>query len=485
MKKQHKLPFFTRMANIGKALWKFATVDIWRITENETSGLRHVLINMAKTLIISVRRFLQDNLQRKASALTYSTILALVPILALLFAIGKGFGFQNIIQSQLLDYFPAQQEALEHALGFVDAYLNQAKSGVFVGVGILFLLWTIISLLGNVEGIFNDIWQVKKSRSMYRKITDYISLFLILPVLMIASSGISLFLTSNLSNNPYFAFITPVVMKLLSFSPYVLTWVMFTVLYVLIPNTHVKIKNAIPAGIVSGTAFQVFQFIYLSGQLWVSKYNAIYGSFAFLPLLLLWIQLSWVICLFGATLAFSSQNIRNFNFEHDTKNITRRYKDFLTIVIASVIIRRFVKGEKPLTVNEISNQYFIPIKLTGEIVYELCEVGIIIETTTKDELVSAYLPAMSVDHFTVGCLLKALDTHGSENFDIDNQGVYGSQWRALMKAKEQEYRAGEDILLKDLPVEKDLAAPRTQDRPLLRLLKEAQQLPNPPEDKTY
>ena len=175
-----------RIVTFFRTASKFIFEDMWRITGNDVSGLRRRLINLAKTIFISVRRFREDDLQSKASALTYSTLLAVVPALALMFAIAKGFGFQNIVQSQLFDYFPAQKEALAHALSFVDAYLTQAKSGVFVGIGIIFLLWTVISLMGTVESTLNDIWQVKKNRSFYRKITDYTSMFVLLPVLMIA-----------------------------------------------------------------------------------------------------------------------------------------------------------------------------------------------------------------------------------------------------------------------------------------------------------
>ena len=363
--------------------WHFASEDIWRITETEVSGSRRILINLFKTVIISVRRFKEDDLQAKASALTYNMMLAIVPMLALMYAIARGFGFQNIIQMQLLDYFPAQRDALTYIFDFVKTYLSETRNGgVFVGAGILMLLWTVVSMVNNIEAVFNEIWQVKKARSFYRKITDYTSFFLILPILMIASGGLSLFLSSSFEDLGYLSFVSPLVRKLLSFSPYFLTWLFFTGMYVLIPNTRVKFWNALLAGIICGTFFQFFQFIYINGQIWVSKYNAVYGGLAFLPLLLLWIQLSWIICLFGAVLTFSAQNIRNYNFERDTKNISRRYKDFLLLLVASLIVQRFVKGEKPLTVEEISYDNKIPIKLTGQLLYLLTEIGVIVETVT-------------------------------------------------------------------------------------------------------
>ena len=435
---------------------KFVLEDMWRITENEVSGTRQRLINLVKTIYISIRRFIEDDLMSKASALTYSTLLAVVPALALIFAIAKGFGFQNIIQSQLFDYIPAQKEALSHVLTFVDAYLNQAQSGVFVGIGLIFLFWTVISLMGNVENVLNDIWQVKKNRSFYRKITDYTSMFVILPILMIASSGLSIFVSSGINNSVYLNFISPLVRNLLSFAPYFLTCLLFTGIYILVPNTKVKFLNAFVAGIICGTAFQIFQYVYISGQIWVSKYNAIYGSFAFLPLFLLWMQLSWLICLFGAVLSFSAQNIQNYNFESDTKNISRRYKDFFSILIASVVVKRFESGKSPLTSEEISNLYHIPIKLTGQILYLLAKINILIETATDDERVLAYQPAMDINRITVGLLLSRIDRLGSENFKIDQDYLYHDQWESLIHSREEMYKVADHILLKNMNLNEPL-----------------------------
>ena len=435
---------------------KFVLEDMWRITENEVSGTRQRLINLVKTIYISIRRFIEDDLMSKASALTYSTLLAVVPALALIFAIAKGFGFQNIIQSQLFDYIPAQKEALSHALTFVDAYLNQAQSGVFVGIGLIFLFWTVISLMGNVESVLNDIWQVKKNRSFYRKITDYTSMFVILPILMIASSGLSIFVSSGINNSVYLNFISPLVRNLLSFAPYFLTCLLFTGIYILVPNTKVKFLNAFVAGIICGTAFQIFQYVYISGQIWVSKYNAIYGSFAFLPLFLLWMQLSWLICLFGAVLSFSAQNIQNYNFESDTKNISRRYKDFFSVLIASVVVKRFESGKRPLTSEEISHLYHIPIKLTGQILYLLVKINILIETATDDERVLAYQPAMDINRITVGLLLSRIDRLGSENFKIDQDYLYHDQWESLIHSREEMYKVADHILLKNMNLNEPL-----------------------------
>lgn len=281
----------------------FCWTGIWR---NESDS---IWIKLLKTVNLSVRSFLDTGLQSKSAALTYNSILAIVPAFALLFAIGRGFGFQNLLQDQLYSFFPAQHQAISTALSFVDSYLEQASQGIFVGIGIVLLLWTLISLLGNIEAAFNHIWGIKQNRSLYRKVTDFTAIFLMIPILMICSSGISIFMSNTVQNNIDFRFLSPVFEVLLDITPFLLTCLAFTLAFILIPNTKVKFKYALISGIICGISFQILQQLFVSGQIYVSKYNAIYGSFAFLPLLLIWLQLSWLILLFGCVLTYSAQNI--------------------------------------------------------------------------------------------------------------------------------------------------------------------------------
>ena len=269
---------------------------------------------------------------------------------------------------------------------------------------------------------------------------------------MTASSGLSIFL-STLQNSflSSYVFFTPLVEFVLNIAPFVITIMVFTGLYVSLPNTKVKFVNGLIAGTLAGSAFQFFQFIYISGQIWVNKYNAIYGSFAALPLLLLWLQLSWLICLFGAELAYASQNVKKFSFERDSKNISRRYKDFLTLLIASLIVKRFVNEEKPYTADELSDAYRIPIRITTEILYLLTELHIIIEVNYEnDERVVYYQPAVDVNLITVSYLLTKMDEYGSENFKIDTSRLFNKEWHTLLKTREDMIKANSNILLKDL-----------------------------------
>ena len=428
----------------------FLLEDIWRVTDDEVSKKKGMLYNAIKIATLSVKEFTERRVVNKASALTYSTLLAIIPILALLFAIARGFGFSNLLEDQFRNGLGGQAQTAETILSFIDSYLSHAKSGIFIGVGLIMLFYTVLLLTHNMERTFNSIWQVKKPRTLYRKMTDYFSMMLLLPLLIMLSSGISIFMSTFLKTMEEFFLLAPVIKFLVRLTPFVLTWGMFTALYIFMPNTKVKLKFAIVPGILAGSAFQAFQYLYIGSQIWVSRYNAIYGSFAAIPMFLLWTQISWSICLYGAQLCYVAQNLRNFSFSKETENISRRYHDFLCILIMSLICKRFQTEESPYTAESLSDEHKIPIRLTTTILYELQDLHMIYETPVEgqDEEM-AYLPSVDINQMNVAMLLSRLDKEGSEAFKID-RSQYTNTWDALAKARESYYKETSSILLKDL-----------------------------------
>jgi membrane protein len=431
---------------------RFVTYDIWRLTENDMSGLKSAYIHVTKTIILAVRGFKRDDIDTRASALTYSTLLSIVPMFAVIVGVATGFGMRETVRTSLYTYFPGHTKELAKAFDFAENYLSMSQGGVFIGIGLIFLFYTIFNLISTIEFTFNEIWQIKRQRSLKRKITDYMAMFIVLPAMLVISSGLSLFI-STISNTflQEYVFLTPVADFVLRLAPYVITFFFFTALYMIVPNTKVRFPNALAAGFVVSCAFQVFQNLYISGVIWVSRYNAVYGSFAALPLLFLWLQLSWLFTLFGAEIAYASQNVKKFSFERDSKNVSRRYKDFLTILILSIIVKRFEKGEKPLTADELSDETQIPIRLTTEILYLLTELNAIIEVRfTEDENVIYYQPALDINKVSVGFLLSKMDESGSENFYVDIHDKYNREWLALLKSRNDLYESNNSVLLKDL-----------------------------------
>lgn len=432
-------------------IWHFITYDIWRITESEVTHVKFFLYNIIKTIYLCIDRFVEDRIVSKASALTYSTLLAIVPILAIVFAIARGFGFANLMEQQFYQGLEGNTETARAILTFVDSYLSEAKSGVFIGVGLVMLLWTVVNLINNIEITFNRIWGVKKARTWYRMVTDYFSMLLLTPLLIVLSAGLSIFMSTMLKQMDDYVLLAPVVKFLIRLIPYVLTWIMFTGLYIIMPNTRVKFKYAIIGGVLAGTAYQAFQYLYIDGQIWVSRYNAIYGSFAALPMFLLWLQMSWTICLFGASLTFAGQNIQNFSFDKDTRNISRRYKDFITALIMSLIVKRFVNGETAYSAEELASENHIPIRLTRQILDLLVTINFVSETPAekKSEEVR-YQPAFDVNKMNVALLFERIDTIGSENFKVDKEDEFSDEWKILLNYKNEYYERTSKVLLKDL-----------------------------------
>ena len=405
---------WTRLVERSTALWQYCSDGVW---EDHRNTLK---VNTVKTLNLTVRTFLSTDLQNKAYALTYQTLLAIVPALALLFAIGRGFGFQNMLQSQLFQYLPSQHKALEMAFSFVDTCLAQASEGVFVGVGLVFLLWTIISLLDNVEETFNTVWGVTVDRSIFRKVTDYLAICIILPILMICSGGLQVFMSSvvqKLLPN----FLSPMLEFLLDCASVVLAWLFFAGAYMLIPNAKVKFKNALLAGVLAGTGFQILQWLFVSGQLYVSKYNAIYGSFSFLPLMLIWMQLSWLITLAGALICSSAQNIAMFSYDRQTRTISRNYRRKVSVSVLTVIVRRHYEALSPLTVNQISRQYALPARLATDVVNTLISAGLLVRVLPEgdadaDPAILPVQPALPIERYTLNYVNHTLDSYGASSF---------------------------------------------------------------------
>lgn len=434
---------------------RFVTNDMWYITEGEVFGLRRMGINALKSFYMAIKGFIADDLTGKASALTYSTVLSIVPLLAVLLGIAKGFGVQDIVYQALLDYFPSNREQLTHTFTFVDNYLGQVRSGVFLGFGLILLFYTVFNLLSTIERAFNDIWETPKSRSLKTKITSYFAMLFLLPIIITLSSGLTLAM-STIKNTfiKDYLLLAPMAEMLLRLAPFVLIVLTFVAMFMGMPNVKVRFLPALLAGLLAGVAFQTFQVMYINGMVWISKYNAIYGSFAAFPLLLLWMQLTWIIVLFCTKLCYAIQNVDKFSFEKERTTVSRRYSDFLTLLVAGHIVQRFIDPlqQRPHTAESISNLCRIPIRLTSVIIRQLLDLGIIVEVTYSDDpKMGYYYPAIDPEKLSVGMLIKGLDGVGSENFKVD-RSRFAEEWHLTMAMRSGFETPSAEVLLKNLPL---------------------------------
>ena len=265
-------------------------------------------------LYLTIRFFTEKRVMTQASALTYSTLLAIVPMLAVVFAIARGFGYNTYIEMWFRELLASQPQVADTIVTFVNSYLIHTKSGIFLGVGLIFMLYTVLMLVNNVEETFNQIWQVNNSRPIIRSFANYLAMFFLFPIIIVISTGLSIFMETVAGKMDDFVILEPIVHKLFSFFPFMLMSLLFIFLYVYMPNTKVRFSCAIIPGILAGLAMYLLQIAYIHSQLWVTGYNAIYGSFAALPLFMLWVQISWAICLFGAQLTYTNQNLNRIGF---------------------------------------------------------------------------------------------------------------------------------------------------------------------------
>ena len=435
-----------------RQLVHFFTRSLWRVTESDVSRGRYTSYNLMKIIIQTVKCFIKDRVWIRAAALSYTTLFSIIPIMALVFSIAKGFGFSNLLE-RFLRSSMVESGSIDTVIGFIDNYRmwTQGGSGVFIGVGIIMLLWAIINLADGIESNMNAIWEIKKPRSYFRKLTDYMAIFIVFPIVIILYATVSIFMTTFYQNLASHEFISSFLHICIKLAPYVLSGLIMTALFLFIPNTKVKFKNAFIPGMITGIIFQAFLYIYIQIQMSVSSYNAIYGSFAIIPMFMLWADISWSIILFGVEMSYVSQNIELYNFGQETDSISRRYHDFLCVVVMSLICKRFEQGELPYTASELSDAGEIPIRLTNRLLDELETVGLIygISNDAKSDT-EHYLPAMAISQLSVGRLLSTLESHGCEDFKIDHTKEFSNQWDAFIGHKEEMYSKTNKILLKDL-----------------------------------
>ncbi len=430
---------------------RFLTYDIWRITRGDVSPLRFLMVILTKKVLLAVRFFTAKRVLTRAAALTYSTLLAIVPILAVVFAIARGFGYNKYIELWFRDALASQPQVAEVIIGFVNSYLVHTKSGVFLGIGLLFMLYTVLMLVSNIEDTFNEIWQVKKSRSFFRTFTDYLAMFFVFPILIVLTSGLSIFLATVPDHVPDFLMLDDAVQWIIDLVPYVLMSATFIALYVFMPNTQVKLRHVVIPGILAGIAMQGLQFVYIHSQIFLSSYNAIYGSFAALPLFMLWIQISWTICLFGAELCYTNQNLDFYDYDAQAGEISHRYKLMLSALLMSRICKRFAEGPNSYSAMELRKETNIPIRFVYDLLYEMIDAKLLIEINNDEKAEeSHFMPAEDIKNMTVGTLIDRLESRGTWKIDLDMSQMLTDEWKKALNARAIYLKDCQKIRLQDL-----------------------------------
>jgi membrane protein len=427
---------------------------IWHTSLSEISRRRSFFIKQLRIIVIAAKGFSNDKVQLRASALTFYSILSVVPVAAIAFGIAKGFGLDQDLKSSIIQKFGSYKEILDTFLPQVMNAISETRGGYMAGVGIIILFWSVMSLLQHIENSFNHIWQVRSSRPWHRKFSDYLTLMLIAPVFIILSSSITVFiskgLTEFMTNAPILSFFKPIISFLIKLTPYILSWITMTVLFIIMPNAKVKFTPALISGIIAGTIFQFIFWLYVDLQFGILKLSAIYGSFALLPLFIIWLQSSWIVVLLGAELSFANQNVSRYEFESEALNISNYQKRAFVLLILHMIIRNFSTGERPISAEYIASKLKVPVRLARDILQDLSNVKIVSVIHENEHKERLYQPALDINKLSVNFVLSRLDKKGVEQVMANRNKDYEKVITMLEKFDKLIAKSGSNILIKDL-----------------------------------
>lgn len=435
---------------------KFIKSDIWELKESELPPMKLRVVRFFQFISLAVAGFRKDKLNLRASALTYFTMLSIVPVLALGFGIAKGFGLEAVLEDELAKGLASQKEVLNYILSFVRSMLDTAKGGLIAGIGLVVLLWSVMKLMGNIESAFNHVWAVKKSRAWYRKFTDYMSIVIVGTILMIMSGSVSVIIATQLraiAEGANISIVSLFFLQLAKIIPYLLSWLLFSLLYTVMPNAKVKTKSAMIAGIITSIVFGLFQLGYVEAQRYTTRINAIYGSFAALPLFLMWLQTSWFVILLGAEISFAVQNLKLKGDALEFKKFSFYYEKQIAIWIVKIVIDRFEKGEQAYTSKQISSVCKTPVYAVEKILDNLQKAKLISKIDSDDE--PFYQPAESINNINIVKVMKSYEqTSGKDSCSSVKYKGFEELKTRFDKLADIQEKSEFNELLKDIDLDK-------------------------------
>jgi membrane protein len=431
---------------------QFLEIDLWKVKISTLPRRKAIVYQQLRVWIISFSEFNKDNITEKASSLTYFSLLSIVPVFATLFGIAKGFGLETYLRRELERFFEGQEQILDTSIEFATKMLANTHGGVIVGISFIFILYAVLRLLYNIEMAFNQIWETK-SRSWQRKISDYLAIILLSPIFLIFSGTLTVFIQGSIqkmaSQIELLGYFKPLILFGLKFVPYVIMWLLLTIFYLIFPNTKVKLWPALLAGILSGTIFQLTQLAWIKGQVYLSSYSTVYGVFAALPLFMIFVQLSWLIVLFGAEYAYSVQNANAWEYKGSVMKMSASHRKRLTILVMYHLIKNFEqRGNHPLSISDLSALVTVPYRFVKDVLNELDDANLV--NKISDEDVDLYQPAMDINQIDIHMLLRKLEMNGYNDLKSNSDEKFQEIEELMDEISEETRRSKSNRLLKDL-----------------------------------
>ena len=390
---------------------------LWAYKEEELSPLFKAWVRFLKIIVITVRDPFNKRIFNHAAALSFKLTLSLIPLLAMIFAIAKGFGVQDKIETILLERAVGGEIANDLVPKIIE-YVDNTNVAALGYIGLAFILYTAISMLGQIESSFNHIWQVEKPRTLIRKFTDYLALLILGPLLLAITLGLSTTLSSHAITQKLLEiglFAGTMKFFLLSL-PWLSSIMVLSLIYIIIPNTTVHIRSALFAGIVAGLIWQLTQFSFISFQIGVAKYNAIYGTFASVPIFMIWLFVSWVIVLAGALLNFACQHVGNFQEIDFKEELHFRAQEKICLSVLLLICREFNRDASKLTASEISRKLKLPTSLVESSLEQLGQINMVVPV--ERDTLPAYIPARPIEQIKMADFFQNLKLCDGQEFDM-------------------------------------------------------------------
>jgi membrane protein len=412
------------------------------------------LVRQVRILYLVSKGYVKDAIPIKAAALTYYTVLSVVPLLALAFGIAKGFGLQDSMRAEIIKQFHNQQQVMLLILDIANNALLNTSGGILAGIGVIMLFYTVTNLFTYIEKIFNSIWKVDQNRPWYRKITDYMTIIIFFPLLFFASSSATVIANTTLNDilakYQILEGLHPLITFIVKLLPFLLMFIVATTTFLVMPNTKVKYRFAMAAGAITAVALQLIQVLYIQCQMGITKLNTLYGSFAAVPLLMIWIQMSWMIVLVGALMAYYFQNITRHEFEFDVQNVSGKQKKRISLLIMHLLIKDFIAGNKPRTPQEVSSALSIPIRSVRDSLVSLHAASLI--TEIYDERIDnfRYQPALDINKLTLAFVLERIDNVGASHKSVVHHSDYRKIDTALASFESLVDKSETNILLRDI-----------------------------------
>ena len=403
---------------------EFLFIDVWREVSTP-SRVKATFLQLMRISILAGRDFVADKCAMRATALAFVTLLSLVPLLAFGFSVLKGLGVQEQLKPAILKVAAGQEEVVEQILAYVDK-TNVKALGI---IGVVFLVWTTIKVLGTIEKSFNDIWGVTQSRTLFRKFTDYVSVLVTSPLLLVAAMSLTGMLQSKaITDHLLLGFASRFLVRA---TPFLGTWVAFTAIYIFMPNTKVRLTSALAGGVVAGTVWQLAFWVYTTFQVGMAKYNAIYGTFAAVPVFMIWTHLSWAIVLFGAEVSWATQNVGRYWDERRSAGVSFAVREEIALRVMTLLAVAFYRDGSPLTVRHLSRRLRAPSRLIRDVLDTLAATGMCVQVVSDED--QAYQPGRALERMRPADVVTAMRTHGAA-LELSAQGAEAAIVAGMLQA---------------------------------------------------